>query len=153
MNSTLLMTPAVGMVIALILGVFVISNKPSQKINQVFSLLCFETFIWQLCWFVSYFITGPHLKDLVVRIAFSDVVFIPFTYYHFTIIFLGASTQKNRAWSAYSFATIFLISDLFFAIIILKFCYCDSRLLFIVRYWTNCRTSFAFSRSPPAHKQ
>src|SRR3989338_1047842 len=109
MNSTLLMTPAVGMVIALILGVFVISNKPSQKINQEFSLLCFETFIWQLCWFVSYFITGPHLKDLVVRIAFSDVVFIPFTYYHFTIIFLGASTQKNRAWSAYSFATIFLI--------------------------------------------
>ena len=72
------------------LGLFflVFFKNTRSPINQLFALLCIEVFYWQICWLVSYFLEGPMAMDIIVRIAFSIVVFIPFTYYHFVVLFL-----------------------------------------------------------------
>ena len=117
--SSLLITPLIGSIFALVLGFFVLSRKMGSAINQVFALFCFETFHWQICWLISYFLTGFTAKDFIVRIAFSVIVFIPFTYYHFAILFLKLSPRKKQVWFGYLFGAFFLVlvwtSDLFIA--------------------------------------
>ncbi|MBU0686681.1 MAG: hypothetical protein KKB81_02325 [Candidatus Margulisbacteria bacterium] len=108
MNS-ILITPLVGSIFALALGLFVLSRKIRSAINQTFALFCFETFHWQFCWLISYFFTSPIAKDLIIRIAFSVIIFIPFTFYHFAILFLNLSPRKKQVWFAYGFGAFFLI--------------------------------------------
>src|SRR3989339_495876 len=119
MNIYLLIIPFVGTVIALLLGFFVLAKKVSLPINQVFALFCFETSFWQFCWFFSYFLNSHTEKDLIVRIAFSVIVFIPFTYYHFALIFLDLSPRQNYTPIAYLYGVIFFVliwnSNLFIA--------------------------------------
>ncbi|OGC19969.1 hypothetical protein A3J90_02675 [candidate division WOR-1 bacterium RIFOXYC2_FULL_37_10] len=119
MNIYLLIIPFVGTVIALLLGFFVLAKKVSLPINQVFALFCFETSFWQFCWFFSYFLNSHTEKDLIVRIAFSVIVFIPFTYYHFALIFLDLSPRQNYVFIAYLYGVIFFVltwnSNLFIA--------------------------------------
>jgi signal transduction histidine kinase len=91
------------------LGLFVISKQYSSPTNRIFGLLCLETFHWQACWFLSYFLMGPIEKDLIIRIAFSVIIFIPFTYYHFAVLFLKLPTKKNYIYVGYLFGLIFLV--------------------------------------------
>ncbi len=102
-------TPIIGVVFALLLGLFVLSKKIHSPLHQVFALFCLETFYWQLCWFISYFLHAPTTKDFIIRMAFSVIVFIPFTYYHFAILFLNLSPKKYHVKFGYLFASFFLI--------------------------------------------
>ncbi|MFH1347465.1 MAG: ATP-binding protein [Candidatus Margulisiibacteriota bacterium] len=117
--NILLITPLIGAIFALALGLFVLSKKANSPLNQTFALFCVETFHWQFCWLISYFLVALTAKDLIVRIAFSVIIFIPFTYYHFAILFLNLSPKKKQVWAAYLFGALFLIvlwtSDLFIA--------------------------------------
>ncbi|MFC1571300.1 histidine kinase N-terminal 7TM domain-containing protein [Candidatus Margulisiibacteriota bacterium] len=104
---------------ALGMTLFVFLKNPRSPINQIFSLLCIETFFWQVCWLVSYFLAGPLAWDLIIRVAWTIVVFIPFTYYHFAIVFLNLPAEKKWVKLAYVFGAIFMVliwsSDLFIA--------------------------------------
>src|SRR3989339_1107131 len=91
------------------LGFIVFLKNQHSPINKLFALLCFETLYWQICWFISYFFNNPLARELIVRIAFSVIVFIPFTYYHFTIVFLNIKSQKVKIFFSYLFGAIFLL--------------------------------------------
>ena len=104
-----ILPPLICSIFALGLGVFVLLKNMRSPINQILSLLCFETFHWQLCWFISYFLTGTSAKDLIIRIAFSVIIFIPFTYYHFAVLFLKLSPKTNYVKLSYLLGTFFLL--------------------------------------------
>lgn len=107
--NVLLIPPLVSSIFAITLGLFVCVKHIRSSINSVFALLCFETFHWQICWFISYFLTGASEKDLIIRIAFSSIIFIPFTYYHFAVLFLNLSFEKSYIKFGYAFGLLALI--------------------------------------------
>lgn len=82
-------SPLVCAIIALGLGVFVFLKNIRSPINRAFALLCLETFWWQACWFATYFLRTPTQLDVCAKIAYSLILFLPFTYYHFAVQFLG----------------------------------------------------------------
>jgi len=82
-------SPLVCAIIALVLGILVFLKNLRSPINRAFALLCFETFWWQACWFATYFLRTPTQLDVCAKIAYSLILFLPFTYYHFAVQFLG----------------------------------------------------------------
>lgn len=80
--------PFTCMVAAFLLCLFVFLKNPNSPINRSFSLLCFETFSWQLCWFLTYYIEVNTYGTLLVKMGFTGIIFLPFTHYHFVINFL-----------------------------------------------------------------
>jgi len=89
-------SPLVCAIIALVLGVLVFLKNLRSPINRAFALLCFETFWWQACWFATYFLRTPTQLDVCAKIAYSLILFLPFTYYHFAVQFLGL--KREMVW-------------------------------------------------------
>lgn len=89
-------SPFLCAVFALLLGSFVLSKNPKSSVNRSFALLCFETFWWQACWFGIYYAGTDAQKDLIVKVSYSLILFIPFTYYHFVVRFLNL--EKEMVW-------------------------------------------------------
>lgn len=94
--STYAILPLVCAILAFALGFFVFLKNPKSSINRSFGLLCFETFWWQTCWFISYYLTTDAQKDIIIRIAWTLIIFLPFTHYHFTVRFLNL--RKESIW-------------------------------------------------------
>jgi len=89
-------SPLLCAVLALLLGSFVLSKNPKSPMNRSFALLCLETFWWQACWFAIYYAGTDAQKDLIVKVGYSLILFIPFTYYHFVIQFLDL--KREMVW-------------------------------------------------------
>lgn len=112
--------PLLSACAALALSGFVFFKNPRSAVNRTFALLCFETFFWQACWFWAYLGSQESIyKNLVIRIAWVTVVFIPFTYYEFAVRFLGLKRELRGVRLAYASACLFLVlawsGDLFIA--------------------------------------
>jgi len=89
-------SPLICAVFSLLLGSFVLSKNAKSSVNRSFALLCLETFWWQACWFTIYYAGTDPQKDLVVRVGYSLILFLPFTYYHFVVEFLGL--RREMVW-------------------------------------------------------
>ena len=89
-------SPLLCAVFAFLLGSFVLSKNPKSSVNRSFALLCLETFWWQTCWFTIYYAGTDAQKDLIVRVGYSLILFLPFTYYHFVVEFLGL--RREMVW-------------------------------------------------------
>ncbi len=94
--SVYAISPLVCAIIALVLGVFVFLKNLRSPINRAFALLCFETFWWQACWFATYFLRTATQLDVCAKIAYSLILFLPFTYYHFAAQFLDL--KREMVW-------------------------------------------------------
>lgn len=95
---------------AFILGAFVyLHNRRSAK-NISFALLCLATFWWQFSWFILFNLRGDFWASYMVKIGYTGIIFIPFTFYHFVISFLGLQREKRRIILFYIIGFVFLLS-------------------------------------------
>lgn len=101
-------SPLICAIFALILGLFVFLKNPKSSLNRTFALLSFETFNWQICWFFTYLTNNPAHWNLIVRIGFTAILFIPFTYYHFVIRILDLTQEMKKVALFYSLCMIWL---------------------------------------------
>ncbi len=108
MMTPLQIPPFVSACIAITLASLITLKGPRSEVTRAFALLCFETFIWQACWFAGYFLQEPFQKDLLIRVAWLSVVYIPFTYYDFAVRFLALHRELRWVRRSYVFATVFL---------------------------------------------
>lgn len=88
--------PFVCAIFSFVLGTFVLLKNPRLPLNRSFSLLCLETCWWQACWFISYYLTTGTQKDVIIRIAWTLIIFLPFTLFHFIVRFLNL--PKKVVW-------------------------------------------------------
>jgi signal transduction histidine kinase len=102
-------SPLLCAIIASALGTFVFLKNPKSAVNRSFALLCLETFWWQACWFISYYLTTYSQKVLIVRIAYTSIVFLPFTFYHFVARFLNRSEEKKWIRNFYLLSLFWLV--------------------------------------------
>ena len=87
--------PLVSSILFIIIGIFVFSRKPQSNINQAFGLMCFVTFWWQFCWFILFSFNTETVAKVMVRVGYTGIIFIPYSFYHFFVLFLKKNNEKR----------------------------------------------------------
>ena len=87
--------PLVCATVFFTLGAFVLFQKSQSKEKILFSLLCFEAFFWQAVWYASFFTADPNWLNLLAKIAYIAISFLPFTFYHFITLFISSSPSST----------------------------------------------------------
>jgi signal transduction histidine kinase len=100
--------PFVSSLLFIALGLFVFLNNPKSFVNATFALTCFTTFIWQFSWFVLFNYGSESLAKSMVLVGYTGIIFIPLTFYHFYIVFLGRSSERIFIKLVYAIGFIFL---------------------------------------------
>ena len=103
--------PFLGTLIFLILGFIFLFHKPQTLQKILFSVLCFQTFVWQFIWFYSFYCPETELA-YIAKIAYIGITFLPFTFYHFVVSYLRKENEKKYVRFFYSIG-ILLIAILF----------------------------------------
>lgn len=105
--SPYVILPILCAVVSVTLGAFVFSRNPRSKLHRSFALLCWETTWWQLCWFISYLLVLPEHKDLICRVAYISIVFLPVTYYHYAVHVLDRRKEWKFVRAGYVIGVVF----------------------------------------------
>jgi len=93
--------PLISSILFGVLGLFVFLKNSRLRANQIFGLMCLFTFWWQFSWFILFNFGTEKLAEVVVRIGYTGIIFIPITFYHFFILFLKKESEKPLITIAY----------------------------------------------------
>jgi signal transduction histidine kinase len=110
--------PLISSSLFLFLGLFaLVKSKKHASLTLPFFLTTFVTFWWQFSWFILFNTGSAELANIIVRVGYSGITFIPITFFHFYSSHI--QEKRNRKWIIiyYGFAAIFLMllwtSDLY----------------------------------------
>ncbi len=100
------------MFLCLGIAVYFLSKK---SMHGIFLRFCFFTFYWQFSWFILFSLHSSTYSDLICRIGYSGIIFLPISYYEAVIHYLDFS-KKHITWFYYlgcAFLISLWTSDLF----------------------------------------
>ncbi|MBN1586266.1 MAG: GAF domain-containing protein [Candidatus Omnitrophica bacterium] len=80
-----------------------------SPISRALALLCFETFMWQIGWLRGYFPTSEVERLLTVKVAYTFVLFLPATLYHFIANYLCLRSERFWVKLSYLICIIWLV--------------------------------------------
>ncbi|MBL0943301.1 MAG: hypothetical protein IBJ04_03075 [Hydrogenophaga sp.] len=89
-------------------GFHVIVSKGFNRASGIFFLLCLTTFLWQAAWAVLYQTRDPATADLLVRLGYMPILFLPTCYYHFFVE--TAHRKDDMRWVLWSYALAFALA-------------------------------------------
>ena len=89
-----LIAPLITSILFLLLGTFVFLKNNKSAENRIFSLLCLITFGWQFSWFILFGFTPDIYSDLVIRVGYTFIIFIPIVYFNFWIYFFNSQPDR-----------------------------------------------------------
>jgi response regulator RpfG family c-di-GMP phosphodiesterase/signal transduction histidine kinase len=78
------------------------------KLRGVFLRFCYFTFHWQFSWFVLFSLNSSNYSDLICKIGYSGIIFLPVVFYETVVHYLDLS-KKPLTWF-YAASIGFLIS-------------------------------------------
>ena len=99
--------PLFSSIVFLCLGITVYFLSKG-KLRGVFLRFCYITFHWQFSWFVLFSINSSTYSDLICKVGYSGIIFLPVIFYETVVHYLDLS-KKALAWF-YFLSFIFLIS-------------------------------------------
>jgi len=79
-----------------------------HDVKQKFLMFCFFTFHWQFLWFLQFFINKVEYADLIVRIGYSGIIFLPISFYDNVLSYLNIKSIQKKIF--YILGIIFFIS-------------------------------------------
>lgn len=88
--------PLFSGILFLCLGVTVFFLSKS-RLRTVFLKFCFFTFYWQFSWVVLFLLNSPEYSDLICRIGYSGIIFLPLSGYETIIHYLKLPHKHIRA--------------------------------------------------------
>lgn len=102
-------------ILFLLLGLFVYYKNKKSIINITFLLICLATFVWQFSWFLLFGVTEDFFVNILIKIGWLGIIFIPITFYHFFVSFLEIKTKKETIilYGAYLVSFIFSLFLIF----------------------------------------
>lgn len=107
--------PLASAMLFLLLGVFIFLSNRKSRLNLTFFLICLSTFWWQFSWFILFNVQNENLAQILIRIGYAGIIFIPVFFYHFFILFLEEKNKIDRLALIISYVlTIFFEIAIFF---------------------------------------
>src|SRR3989338_6051208 len=96
-----------------LVGVVVAFKGRPRPANFIYSSVTFSIAIWFLGYAVAYSCQEPSSVLPWVKIAYVGIIFIPITFYHFVVSFLGLKREIRFAHSCYLLGFIFVLLNFF----------------------------------------
>lgn len=113
-----ILPPLISSALFIFFGWLVYKKNKDSEMNQNFFLICVATFWWQFSWFVLFSINSTYSADILVRVGYIGITFIPFTFYRFSISFFNKVGTFDKILSEIFFvpplllaASLFLSND------------------------------------------
>lgn len=82
-------------------GLYVLAAKGRSRTSLCFFALCLTTFFWQAAWAVLFQVRDPLWVDVLIRLGYVLIVFLPTSLYHFLIEI--AERPRERCWVMLSY--------------------------------------------------
>jgi len=103
--------PLIVAVLFAAFGLFILVKSPNSPATRSYGTWYIGTFIWQGSWAVLFNVKDPVLANLIVRIGYSSIIFLPPVFYNFLIDLLEVKGWERRfSYSLYGISSIFLIA-------------------------------------------
>jgi two-component system NtrC family sensor kinase len=97
--------------LSLALGLFILARNSKSKLNITFAAWCFLTAYWQACWTILFNIDNSEVADLLARLGYSGIIFIPIVFFHFVVEFTKTEHQRRLAYLFYCLGGGFLFAN------------------------------------------
>ncbi len=106
--------PLYSAILFLFLGITVYFISRSS-VRKVFLRFCFITFYWQFSWVVLFLLNSREYSDLICRIGYSGIIFLPVSGYETVVHYLKYPTRHIRFLYLICFGFLFSLwtTDLF----------------------------------------
>jgi signal transduction histidine kinase/CheY-like chemotaxis protein len=78
------------------MGAFIFLKNKKSAINVTFALVCLVTTWWQLSWFFLFNTANTELVEILVRVGYAGIIFIPVTFFHFFFHFLDIKGKLDK---------------------------------------------------------
>ena len=93
----------------LFLGMFVFYKNKKSPVSRTFLLMAVMAFIWQFVYGIAYLTTSEKVANILFRIGYGGVIFVPIVNCHFGAAFLGDRKQLNFIYATYVLGAIFFV--------------------------------------------
>ncbi len=113
--TTYVLPPLISSLLFLGLGFLVFSKNKKSSIHRSFLFLCLATFWWQFNWFILFGTGDRGLAEVLIKIGYIGIIFIPITSYHFFLLLLDSTkkTDKLILYASYLIGAAFTLILLF----------------------------------------
>ena len=109
--------PASVAIYFLIAGIVVQFRFSKHPSHIAFVILCATTFVWQFTWAILFQTDDPALADILIKVGYLLIIFLPTSIYHFLIEITATHSERRLVLYSYGFASILAIllvaSDMF----------------------------------------
>ena len=85
-------------------GLYVLAAKGRNRISLCFFALCLTTFFWQAAWALLFQVHDPMWVDVLARLGYVLIVFLPTSLYHFLIEIAEQPRERGRVMLSYGVA-------------------------------------------------
>ncbi len=85
----------INAILTSLLGFLVYKNNPDRVINKKYSLFCLVVAFWSYGYFFWQISTNAVSALFWVRFFMAGAIFIPLSFFHFTLLFLNIYNKKN----------------------------------------------------------
>jgi two-component system, NtrC family, sensor kinase len=92
------------------LGIFILARNSASKLSWTFGAWCLLTCYWQTCWTILFNIEDPLVADLLARLGYTGIIFIPIVFFHFVVEFTGAQRERLLSYLFYVLGGVFTAS-------------------------------------------
>lgn len=89
-------------------GLYVLRRAGVQRVSLSFFLLCFTTFAWQFTWAVLFQVEDQDMANLLVRVGYLFILFLPTSLYHFLVEM--TARHEERRWVGVSYGLAILLA-------------------------------------------
>ena len=93
------------------LGIFIIAKNRKSQLNWTFASWCVLTCYWQSCWTILFNLNRPQNAELLARLGYSGIIFIPIVFFHFVVEFTKSAEKRFLSYLFYGLGGMFLLSN------------------------------------------
>lgn len=101
--------PATVALYFLIAGLIVRFRFSNHRSHIAFIILCITTFAWQFTWAILFQVSDPALADILIKIGYLLIIFLPTSIYHFLIEISRSHTEIRYVHFSYAIACLLAI--------------------------------------------
>ena len=105
--------PAAVALYFLIAGLVVTFKFRRHRSHFAFIALCATTFVWQFTWAVLFQVNDPALADVLIKIGYLLIAFLPSSIYHFLVEIANTHSERKFVYISYIIAGIFSVFIIF----------------------------------------
>lgn len=101
--------PAFVSALFLGLGIYVLITEGATRISVPFVVMCATTFAWQGTWAFLFQTTSTDTADLLVKVGYLFILFLPTAFYHFVIEVVSCRRERPLLLVSYGLCAVLAI--------------------------------------------